>query len=150
MQREFKLDEVESVVKDFLNLVNSGVVGFSGNLGAGKTTFTKEILRQLGHEGNVISPTFVLRRDYNIPTPTLPFREGAVLNIIHIDAYRLENPEHIYQVVSKEELENKNNLIIIEWPEKVLSLTPGGQGLDIDKIFLFEHIDENTRKISLK
>jgi tRNA threonylcarbamoyladenosine biosynthesis protein TsaE len=150
MERSYKLEELNSVVQELISdIKNSGnVIGFSGNLGAGKTTFTKELLKVLGGEGNVVSPTFVLRRDYLLgPTPALPVREGEVHKVIHIDAYRLEQPEHIYQVISKEELEDKNNLIIIEWPEKVLPLTPGGKGF-FDTIYLFEHVDENTRKIS--
>lgn len=134
MERVFKLEEIESVVGEFLGLVNDKkVLGFSGNLGAGKTTFTKEVLRQLGYDGGVPSPTFVLRRDYDLPNR----------KIIHIDAYRLESPEQIYQVLSKDELADEKNLIIVEWPELA--------DLNIfDDIFLFEHIDENTRKISKK
>ncbi len=134
MERVFKLEELESVVGEFLGLVNDKkVLGFSGNLGAGKTTFTKEVLRQLGYDGGVPSPTFVLRRDYDLPNR----------KIIHIDAYRLESPEQIYQVLSKDELADEKNLIIVEWPELA--------DLNIfDDIFLFEHIDENTRKISKK
>ncbi len=132
MKRTFKIQEIEEVAKEFLSNIGTGVIGFSGNLGAGKTTFTKEVLRQLGHSGNVPSPTFVLRRDYEV--------EGK--KIIHIDAYRLESPEQIYQVISKEELGDKNNLVIIEWPEKV------DNGL-FDKVFQFEHISEEEREISL-
>lgn len=146
MEREFKLKEIETIVKNYLTQPlltkersSALVLGFSGNLGAGKTTFVKEILRQLGHLGNVMSPTFVLRRDYKLPDLT---------PIVHIDAYRLENPKQIYQVISKAELADKNNMIIIEWPEKVFD---NNLGEDIfDEIFLFEHIDENTRRISKK
>lgn len=155
MEREYKLEELGDMVAEFLEEIyltqplqdlrpllvkergSANVIGLSGNLGAGKTTFTKELLRQLGHTGSVTSPTFVLRRDYTVePHLTSP-------RVIHIDAYRLEKPEHIYQVVSKEELADKNNLIIIEWPEKVLPEI-------FDQIFTFEHVDENTRKIRLK
>lgn len=136
MQREYEIGELGGVVKEFLTSLptpsNGGalVLGFSGNLGAGKTTFTKEMLCQLGHAGNVPSPTFVLRRDYVV----------GESKVIHIDAYRLEKPEHIYQVVSEEELGDKNNLIIIEWPEKSADI--------FDAIYLFEHVDENVRRIS--
>ena len=133
MERTFKIEELGGVVRDFLNsLDEKRVFGFSGNLGAGKTTFTKELLKQLGHEGNVISPTFVLRRDY----------KAGNINIIHIDAYRLEKPEHIYQVIPKKELEDKKNFIIVEWPELSENI--------FDAIYLFEHVDEDTRKISKK
>lgn len=131
MERTFKIQELESVVRDFLNfVVDKRVLGFSGNLGAGKTTFTKEVLKRLGYEGEVPSPTFVLRRDYDL----------GEKKVIHIDAYRLENPEQISQVVSREELEDRNNLVIIEWPELV---DPN----IFDAIFLFEHVDETTRRI---
>ncbi len=133
MQKVYKISELEEAVKFFLqNLGDSRVLGFSGNLGAGKTTFTKELLKQLGFSGSVISPTFVLRRDYEIDNK----------KIIHIDAYRLEKLEHIYQVISKEELQNKNNLVIVEWPELSENI--------FDAIYLFQHVDENTRKISKK
>lgn len=147
MQRVYKLEELGDVVGEFLESLTPSpspgergkVVGFSGNLGAGKTTFTKELLRQLGHVGSVASPTFVLRRDYSVP---LLLKEGLGV-VIHIDAYRLENPEHIYQVIGKEELADKNNLIIIEWPEKI------PQEL-LSEIYEFEHVDENTRRLSKK
>lgn len=138
MQREYLLEELGDIVSEFLKSPltplkgGATVLGFSGNLGAGKTTFTKELLKQLGHEGGVPSPTFVLRRDYMVDSK----------KVIHIDAYRLEKPEHIYQVISKEELEDKNNLIIVEWPEKSEDI--------FDAIYLFEHIDENTRRISVQ
>jgi tRNA threonylcarbamoyladenosine biosynthesis protein TsaE len=134
MNKSFKLEDIEEVVKDLLDDIQKNsfrVLGFSGDLGAGKTTFTKELLRQLGHAGSVASPTFVLRRDYE-----------AGRKVIHIDAYRLDKPEHIFQVISKDELADKNNLIIVEWPEKSENI--------FDTIYTFEHIDENTRKISRK
>jgi tRNA threonylcarbamoyladenosine biosynthesis protein TsaE len=133
------------VVEEFLKSLKETVIGFSGNLGAGKTTFTKELLKQLGFQGSVISPTFVLRRDYEVQKSPQPPLKGGVTNalkIIHIDAYRLEKPEQIYQVISKEELRDKNNLIIVEWPELSENI--------FDDIYLFEHVDENTRKISKK
>ena len=131
MERTFKIEELESVVEEFLNFVeNKRTLGFSGNLGSGKTTFTKEVLKQLGHTGEVPSPTFVLRRDYSL----------GEKRVIHIDAYRLENPEQIFQVLSGEELGDPDNLVIIEWPELV------DQSI-FDQIFLFEHVDESTRSI---
>lgn len=140
MNKTFTLEEIDSVAKEFMDFLErdegarearATVLGFSGNLGSGKTTFTKKLLENMGHSGGVPSPTFVLRRDYQLQDK----------NIIHIDAYRLENPENLYQVISKEELNNKGNLVIIEWPEKV-------DRNIFDHIILFEHIDENTRKIS--
>jgi tRNA threonylcarbamoyladenosine biosynthesis protein TsaE len=126
MERSYKLEELNSVVQELISdIKNSGnVIGFSGNLGAGKTTFTKELLKVLGGEGNVVSPTFVLRRDYKIGGSSL----------IHIDAYRLDKPEQIYQVISKEELADKNNLIIIEWPEKTFEIIQPTKIIKLEEI----------------
>lgn len=137
MKRTFKVEEIQSVVEDFLNSIGEArVIGLSGNLGAGKTTFTKALLKKLGSDVNVVSPTFVLRRDYELG-------DKEVRNkVIHIDAYRLEKPEQIFQVISKEELADKNNLTIIEWPEKA------EQNI-FDKIFKFSHISEIKRAIEL-
>lgn len=152
MDKNFRLEEIQNIVEEFVSFLltntvanKATVVGFSGNLGAGKTTFTKELLKRLGFEGNVVSPTFVLRRDY-LPDVSL-VKLGGINNIIHIDAYRLEKPEQIYQVISKEELADKNNFVIIEWPEKVFD-NENSVGENIfDKIFYFEHVDESTRRL---
>lgn len=131
MNRVFKLNEIESIASDFLKIVeDKKVVGLRGELGAGKTTLTKELLKQLGFQGSVASPTFVLRRDY----------ETGVRKVIHIDAYRLENPEQIFQVVGKDEFGNENNLVLIEWPDKASEEI-------FDIVFELSHIDEETRSI---
>jgi len=107
------------------------VIGLSGNLGAGKTTLVKELIRQLGSTESVASPTFVLRRDYQV----------GDRKFIHIDAYRLESPEQMRQVISANELSDPHNIVFIEWPEKVFPEI-------FTHVFLLEHVDEVTRKIS--
>jgi tRNA threonylcarbamoyladenosine biosynthesis protein TsaE len=120
--------------KDFKNKFHN-VVGLSGDLGAGKTTFTKHLLKKLGYTGSVPSPTFVLRRDYEL-------NDKNFKRLIHIDAYRLEKPEDFYQVVNKEDLLDKKNLVVVEWPEKT-------EKNIFDKVFKFDHVSENLRRISL-
>lgn len=133
----YKENELDKVVEYFLKETEGlNIIGLSGNLGAGKTTFVKALLKSLGVAQNVVSPTFVLRRDYEAR-----FAQQN-MHVVHIDAYRLEKPEQIYQVITKEELEDKNNLVIVEWPELSENI--------FQKIFLFEHVDEDTRKISIK
>jgi tRNA threonylcarbamoyladenosine biosynthesis protein TsaE len=135
MNHVFSLENIAEVAKHFWNYIEHGgirIFGFSGNLGAGKTTFTKKLLEHAGHTGSVPSPTFVLRRDY---------KANNGKNIIHIDAYRLEVPEQLFQVISEKELNDENNIVIIEWPEKVDEKI-------FHEVYVFEHIDENTRKVS--
>lgn len=139
--KENALDKVISFFQE--NIKKERVIGLSGNLGAGKTTFLKALLKSLGVKQNVISPTFVLRRDYDkMQDERCKIQDLKMQKIIHIDAYRLENPAQIYQVITKEELADKNNFILIEWPEKA------DQNI-FDKKFLFEHVSETERKISI-
>jgi tRNA threonylcarbamoyladenosine biosynthesis protein TsaE len=112
------------------------LIGLSGDLGAGKTTLTKAILRNLGVIENVISPTFVLRKDYDLPKS-----ENAVFEkVIHIDAYRLERKENIGQVLDLNSISEKT-LIIIEWAELAQ--------VNYDLSFNIKHISGEERQISL-
>jgi len=145
MDKTYELTELESVVAEFLDHIGCGkqitaqqsveypalVIGLLGDLGAGKTTFTKEVAKQMGATEAVSSPTFVLRKDYTL-------ENGR--NLIHIDAYRLENKEQIFQVIKEEELKQKNNVVIIEWGDKVDKEI-------LDKVFHFQHVSENERRI---
>lgn len=118
-------------------------MGLKGDLGAGKTTLTKNLLKNYGVEKSVASPTFVLRRDYEID---FDLGENIFLKkIIHIDAYRLEKKEDIEKVLLESELEsfddfdNQKVLIIVEWPE----LT----NLNFDLFFEILHMEGGARNI---
>lgn len=99
------------------NRSGAQVVALSGDLGAGKTTFTKELAALIGVTENVASPTFVIERVY-------PIDLDGFKNFIHIDAYRMEKEEDILALGWKELIENKENLIFIEWPEIVSGAIP--------------------------
>lgn len=93
------------------------VVTLSGDLGAGKTTFTQGIARALGVEEHVTSPTFVLEKVYELT-------DQKWKRLIHIDAYRLVS-EHELEVLGWHDMAaDPGNLIIIEWPEMVAELIP--------------------------
>lgn len=108
------------------------VVGLTGDLGAGKTTLCKEILRQLEVSGPVVSPTFVLRKDYE------GILDNQKIDIIHIDAYRLEKKEQIRQVLG--EVSDKT-VILVEWAELA--------DLQYDLHFVLKHTSDLGREISL-
>lgn len=144
MKYEYTISDLENIASEFLKIVldykkslgeKSLVVGLSGNLGAGKTTLMQYVARALSVEGNIISPTFVLRRDYKL-------NGGIFESLIHIDAYRLEKKENLFQVILQSELEKGNNLVVVEWPEMVDEKV-------FDLIFLLEHKSETERKIEL-
>jgi tRNA threonylcarbamoyladenosine biosynthesis protein TsaE len=119
---------------------NAKVVALSGDLGAGKTTITKEIGNVLGIKESIISPTFVIMKIYKIDSRSKYFSHFKKL--IHIDAYRLERGEELMQIGWKEIEKDKDNLIIIEWPERVKNV------LSNDICFIkLGHIDDETRTI---
>ena len=93
------------------------ILALSGDLGAGKTTFAQGIARALGVTDQVTSPTFVIEKIYQL-------QDQAFARLIHIDAYRLNDPHELEVLGWKEIIADPKNLIIIEWPEKVADLIP--------------------------
>lgn len=91
------------------------VVGLTGELGAGKTTLARSILRAAaGDPGLVVpSPTFTLVEIYDTPRGTY----------WHFDLYRLEAPEQIYELGWEEA--RADGIILVEWPERLGNLLPG-------------------------
>jgi len=114
----------------------SVVVGLSGDLGAGKTTFVQGIAKALGIEDRITSPTFILQKLYDL-TGNKRFKK-----LVHVDAYRLESEDEMNAFEWLESINNKDNLIFVEWPEKIKKAMPK------DTVFIdFVFVDENTRNI---
>lgn len=134
------LAETEAAATVFLNNLVSNrsgatVVGLLGDLGSGKTTFTQALARQLGVTERVTSPTFVIEKIYNL-------HNQKFNNLVHIDAYRLHKAEELAHLDWAAITADPNNLILIEWADRILSLLPPGA----PKI-MFHFIDETTREI---
>jgi tRNA threonylcarbamoyladenosine biosynthesis protein TsaE len=106
--RIFKRNEIASLAHEILEK-HQGVIALSGPLGAGKTTLTKEIAKQLGITENVISPTYVLETEYKIP--------GSDKLFIHIDCYRMETVDELIRLGIENRI-NQKNIIVIEWADK--------------------------------
>jgi tRNA threonylcarbamoyladenosine biosynthesis protein TsaE len=83
------------------------VVHLEGPLGAGKTTLVRGLLRGLGHEGRVRSPTFTLLEPYDLP--------GC--DVIHLDLYRLADPAEL-DYLGVEDLLRPGGLVLVEWAER--------------------------------
>ncbi|MBI5140359.1 MAG: tRNA (adenosine(37)-N6)-threonylcarbamoyltransferase complex ATPase subunit type 1 TsaE [Candidatus Vogelbacteria bacterium] len=119
------------------------VVGLFGELGAGKTSFTQGVAKALGVEGDITSPTFVLEKIYKISKKYNRDFE----RLVHIDAYRLDEPKEILKLGWEELISDPKNLILIEWPERVSS--------ELQKNLIkikFESMgtDEDKRKIAIE
>ncbi|HUO50410.1 MAG TPA: tRNA (adenosine(37)-N6)-threonylcarbamoyltransferase complex ATPase subunit type 1 TsaE [Candidatus Paceibacterota bacterium] len=95
------------------------IIALSGELGAGKTTFTQGIAKALGVDESVTSPTFVIEKIYAL-------HDQKFARLIHVDAYRLESAHELEVLGWHEIASDAANLILIEWPEKVATLIPEG------------------------
>ncbi|MCX6786242.1 MAG: tRNA (adenosine(37)-N6)-threonylcarbamoyltransferase complex ATPase subunit type 1 TsaE [Candidatus Kaiserbacteria bacterium] len=95
------------------------LVTLSGELGAGKTAFTKAVAKALGVIETVNSPTFVLEKIYQLGSEASKFKR-----LIHIDAYRLESGKDLAPLGFDETMRDSGNLILLEWPEKISDVLP--------------------------
>lgn len=114
-------NEIGSVAREVITKLPVGnratVLALSGDLGAGKTTLTKALASEFGVTETVISPTFVLIKFYKL--------EGQKWdNLIHIDAYRIEDEKELEPLNWNEIISSPKNLVIIEWPEKIIGQIP--------------------------
>lgn len=140
MEKKIKLNDLAIIAKELINKAKSQnsntatLITLSGDLGSGKTTLTKEIAKELDVKENVISPTFVIMKSYHT-------NDKIFKNMIHIDAYRLNNSQELVRLGWEELLGNRENLIILEWPEMVPECIDGACKVTL------AHVDENTRSI---
>ena len=134
------LGETAKIAEDFLNTISPSnkacVIALQGDLGAGKTAFSKAAGEILGVTENVTSPTFVIEKIY-------PINWKGFKNLIHIDAYRIEKDSELLHLGWEEIVQETENLVLIEWPENVSGIIP-----EDAKRINFKFIDEDTREIS--
>ena len=108
------------------------VISLVGDLGAGKTTFTKGVARGLGIMDNVTSPTFTILNEY----------VGEEKRLYHFDFYRIEDPDELVELGFEDYFPSTDGLTIVEWVEKAPSVLPK-QYYQIT----FEKIDDDKRRI---
>lgn len=121
---------------EFAKKIKQGdILAFYGDLGSGKTTFIQGLALGLNIKRRIISPTFIIIRHYKL-------KNG---NFYHIDLYRTQNVNDLLSVGLDEILITKENIVTIEWSEKLGSLMP-----KIRYDLKFSYIDEFTRSISIK
>lgn len=112
------------------HLFSGCVITLSGDLGAGKTTFTQGLGQGLGITKLISSPTFTIMKSYH-----------GSLDLIHIDAYRLEG---LHQDLGLDELIGSEGVCVIEWPEQIADLIPS-EHLAIT----IKRLSEDKRELSI-
>lgn len=107
-----------------------------GDLGSGKTTFTKELASLIGIDKHKVnSPTFILKKEYDA-------EHAQFKKLIHIDAYRFNTPQEGRVLKIEDDLVDSDTIVAIEWPTKMKYLKP-------DLQIFFSIIDDDTREVTL-
>ena len=118
MTKEFKTNcevETQAIAQDCAGQAKAGdVYCLSGPMGAGKSVFARHFIRTLlkDDRAEVPSPTFTLVQTYDLKNTS----------IWHFDLYRLKDAEEIYEIGWEDSL--YNNIVLVEWPERLGSLKP--------------------------
>ena len=125
--------ETQNFALEFSKTLSRGsVIAFEGDLGAGKTAFTRGLAEGLGCKDSVSSPTFAIVNEYDGEIP-----------LFHFDMYRIETFSELYSIGFFEYLE-RGGICAIEWSENIYSALPD------DAVFVkIEKISENERKITV-
>ena len=124
-------------LKKQLPLKHAFVIALIGDLGAGKTTFIQGLASGLGIKESVLSPTFLILKQFSIALKSYK-------NFYHIDTYRLKNSQEFLELGFKDLVGNPENLIVIEWADKVEKI------LSKDTLWIrFENLGKNKRKVIL-
>ena len=127
------MDNLGAAAAEFLEAVGENrLIAFYGNLGAGKTTFIKELCSRLGVDDNVCSPTFTIVNEY---------RAADGDSVFHFDFYRIDSLREA-EDLGLEEYFYSGCFCFMEWPEKVAELLPE----EVVEVRI-EPVDEVTRRI---
>jgi len=114
MIKNYSLEELPAIAKEIIKSAKQKVLLFYGEMGVGKTTLIKEIVRQLGSSDTVSSPTFSLVNEYHTVNGE---------KVYHFDFYRINNENEAFDI-GIEEYFYSDCWCLVEWPNKVKNLVP--------------------------
>ncbi|MFI0429151.1 tRNA (adenosine(37)-N6)-threonylcarbamoyltransferase complex ATPase subunit type 1 TsaE [Mariniflexile sp. HMF6888] len=134
LEIDYQLIDLDTVVKQLLKKLKTKTILLYGDMGVGKTTLIKNIVKELGSHDDVSSPTFSIVNEYELKND----------KIFHFDLYRIKNLEEAYNFGIEDYLDS-DHWILIEWPDVVKPILNN----DFDMIYL-ELSSENSRKLTVK
>lgn len=124
------------------NITKGTVLCLFGDLGSGKTTFIQGLAKGLGIKGRILSPTFILMRQY--PINNRNNQQLTINNLFHVDLYRINQQQDTEALGLTELWSDPTNIVAIEWPEKIEKILPKKR-INI----YFEYLGENKRRIKI-
>ena len=101
-------DKAKNFASSIKGFKNSLLINLEGNLGAGKTTFVRGLIQELGFDEFIKSPTFTIVESY----------ESENLKVFHFDLYRIEDDRELQAIGVEDYLSEENAITLVEWPEK--------------------------------
>lgn len=114
----YSILETRQMAKEILRrLGGKHVILLTGELGSGKTVLAQAIAEELGIKDNLVSPTYVLMKVYDIPA-------GNFKKLVHADLYRIEYNQNIDDLGLTDYLDDPTSLVVVEWPERILGSWP--------------------------
>lgn len=131
MVKDFDLNQIDAIAKSLVAVFEHKIILLKGDLGAGKTTLVKAIVKQLGSNEEVSSPTFGIVNEISV----------ANASAFHLDLYRIENSEEL-QEFGFEEYLHSGGYCFIEWPEIAMTLITQPH-----HTITLKHVNDSTRNI---
>ncbi|WP_179347752.1 tRNA (adenosine(37)-N6)-threonylcarbamoyltransferase complex ATPase subunit type 1 TsaE [Winogradskyella pacifica] len=109
----YHLNDIDAIVSKVLEHLNSKIIIFNGEMGAGKTTFINALLQAMGSNDAATSPTFSIVNEYDLSND----------KVYHFDFYRIESIEEAYNFGIEDYL-SSNHWLFMEWAERIEELLP--------------------------
>ncbi len=138
IEKEEDLKKVAEYLKSEISLAKNLIL-LSGDLGAGKTTLTKQIAKILGIKSDITSPTFTIVKEYKTT-------DKIFKNFYHFDVYRIKELDELDNIGFNEYLYKNNSLSVIEWADKIKDILPMEKSFDV----IIKLNDDASRIIEIK
>lgn len=134
-------EQTHSIGKQLASMLTGGeIVLLSGDLGAGKTTFTKGFAEGLGVTETITSPTFSLMNLYDASCDN-----KAITHLVHIDTYRIVAERELIDIGIEDYLGDAHTITVIEWPEHIPNLLASHTSISVQ----IDHVSDTERTITI-